>query len=62
MLRLEEVKARLADKNLSAVVKEIGLSYSRVYHALKSEKPLYPIIEKLSDYLESEKKKAVIGK
>ena len=53
MLRLEQIKIYLRDRNLKAVARDTGLSYMTVRRvALGLTKPDYETIEKLSDYVE----------
>jgi len=53
MLTLEEVRRRLADRNLSAVSRMIGMPYSTLYAVAsgREEKPTYATVKALSDYL-----------
>lgn len=53
MLRAEELRRRLADRNLSAVSRATGISRPVLYQIMREEHdPRYSTMERLSDYLE----------
>jgi hypothetical protein len=53
MLTLEEVRARLADRNLAKVSKRANLHYNVVYRVAAgiTVSPSYETVKALSDYL-----------
>lgn len=53
MLTLEQIKDRLADRNLMAVSKASGVHSNALYRLMSGgTKPSYETVKKLSDYLE----------
>ena len=57
MLRIDQIRAFLKDKNLKAVSREMGLSYQTVRRvALGVARPDYNSLEIMSDYIEAELK------
>lgn len=55
MMRIEEIVKRLKDRNLTAVAKHAGVSYQSLWQIANGlqKQPKYKVVEKLSDYLES---------
>lgn len=65
MLTLEQIQEKLADRNLAAVARNVGLSYQTVFYAFHAGKKdhegravTYETVKTLSDYLACEHKKA----
>lgn len=53
ILRVEEIRRRLKDRNLSAVSREADISRPVLYQIMREDTdPRYSTIERLSDYLE----------
>ncbi len=54
MLTIEEIRARLQDRNLRAVADNTGVYYQTVVEIAngKNENPTYKNLKALSDYLE----------
>lgn len=53
ILRVEEIRRRLKDRNLSAVSREAEISRPVLYQIMREDTdPRYSTIERLSDYLE----------
>lgn len=55
MLTLEQIRAALADRNLSIVARATDLGYQTVYAVAKKTKTThsYRVIKRLNDYLTS---------
>lgn len=54
MLKLDEIREKLKDRNLMEIHRKTGIGYSNL-HGIASglkDNPTYKIIKKLSDYLE----------
>lgn len=58
MLSIKEIRAKLGDRNLTKVAKNVGLSYNTVFYFCREEakEPSYKTVKALSDYLEGEGK------
>jgi len=55
MLTLEEIKVKLADRNLKEVSRRTGISYARIYNlATERTEMTYTTVKTISDYLEQE--------
>jgi DNA-binding phage protein len=53
MLRADEIRRRLRDRNLSAVAREAKVSRPVLYQIMREDTdPRYSTVERLSDYLE----------
>ena len=53
MLRVDEIRRRLKDRNLSAVSREADISRPVLYQIMREDTdPRYSTIERLSDYFE----------
>lgn len=54
MLTIEQMRARLADRNLKTVADNIGVHEQTIYRIVNgTTKPSYETLAKLSDYLEA---------
>lgn len=55
MLKLNEIVARLKDRNLRVVAERCGVSYTSLWQIANNLQthPKYKNLEKISDYLES---------
>lgn len=54
MLTLEEIRERLADRNLKEVSRRTGIGYANLHaiHTGLKNNPTYSVLKPLSDYLE----------
>ncbi len=53
MLKIEEIRERLSDRNLSEVARRIGITGAYLAAIASGERtPSYAVLEKISDYLE----------
>lgn len=52
MLTIEQIRKRLADRNLAAVAEKIGIHHQSLYRIMKGAEPSYRVAKALSDYLE----------
>ena len=53
MLKIEEIRERLSDRNLSEVARRIGITGAYLAAiASGGRTPSYAVLEKISDYLE----------
>jgi hypothetical protein len=53
MLTIQQIRARLADRNLRVVAEAIDVHPQSLYRIMNGTEPSYRILRALSDYLEA---------
>lgn len=64
MLKIEEIRLLLTDRNLSEISRRTGIVYGTLYRIAKGEDGdvIYSNVEKLSDYFEKDSGHEILSK